>query len=73
MNGVHQGGIIPSSFFNVYMDHLSHALNLSGTGCHFNGLIANHLMYADDCCGICASYASHFTHVYNELNKMYPY
>ena len=82
INGVRQGGIISPSFFNVYMDHLSHALNLSGTGCHFNGSIANHLMYADDCCliapspaalqhllDICASYASHFTLVYNELKS----
>ena len=47
-NGVRQGGILSPYLFNVYMDDLSLKLNACKTGCMFNGLVINHLMYADD-------------------------
>ena len=36
--------------FNIYMDELSCNLNQSYIGCSMNGMIINHLMYADDAC-----------------------
>ena len=47
-NGVPQGRILSPSFFNVYMNDLSVILNSSGTGCNINGVISNHMFYADD-------------------------
>jgi len=34
--------------FNVYIDDLSVGLNNLKTGCNFNGVFVNHLVYADD-------------------------
>jgi hypothetical protein len=47
-NGVRQGGVLSPVLFNVYMDGLSSVLNTLNTGCYFNGVLINHLMYADD-------------------------
>ena len=47
-NGVRQGGILSPVLFNVYVDGLSTILNKTEIGCKFNGLLYNHLIYADD-------------------------
>ena len=47
-NGVRQGSILSSFFFNVYMDDLSVKLNNMYIGCVVGSLIINHLLYADD-------------------------
>lgn len=47
-NGVRQGVILSPYLFNVYMDGLSDALNLSKVGCITGSQSVNHLMYADD-------------------------
>jgi len=41
--------------FNIYMDELSCNLNQSYISCSMNGMIINHLMYADDTCIIAPS------------------
>ena len=79
-NGVRQGGVISPVYFNVYMDQLSCNLIKSGLGCHINGYLVNHLMYADDSCiiaptpsalqkllKICEHYGESHTIVYNVL------
>ena len=47
-NGVHQGSVLSSYFFNVYMDDLSERLNELKIYCMVGALIINHLVYADD-------------------------
>jgi len=47
-NGVSQGGIISPFLFNVYIDDLSVGLSNLKTGCNFNGVFVNHVVYADD-------------------------
>ena len=47
-NGVRQGGILSPMLFNVYVDDLSGELNSKNVGVKYNGVIINHLMYADD-------------------------
>jgi len=49
-NGVRQGGTIPPVLFNIYTDNLSVCLNNSKIGCKMNGVITDHIMYADDNC-----------------------
>ena len=41
--------------FNIYMDDLSVCLNNSTIGCSMNGVITNHIMYADETCIIAPS------------------
>ena len=47
-NGARQGGILSPYLFSIYVDDLSEQLNECKTGCKFNDLLVNHLMYADD-------------------------
>ena len=47
-NGVKQGGILSSLFFNVYMDNLNAQLNSQHTGCSTGDVVVNHMLYADD-------------------------
>ena len=47
-NGVRQGGVLSPFLFNVCMDSLSDQLNAVNVGCEYNGILYNHLMYADD-------------------------
>ena len=54
-NGVRQGGILSPALFNMYMDDLSTVLNNTFIGCSINGVLCNHLMYADDTCIITPS------------------
>ena len=49
-NGVKQGGILSSLFFNLYMDELSKNLSNVNVGCCVNNNVINHIMYADDLC-----------------------
>ena len=83
-NGVRQGGIMSPTLFNVYMDDLSKRLNKSGIGCSFNGVLYNHLMYADDTCiiapspcslykllGECSDFAIENTILFNSSKSKY--
>ena len=45
-NGVRKG--LSLVFINIYIDGLSKELNMLKAGCIINGVIANHLIYADD-------------------------
>jgi len=54
-NGVRQGGILSPFFFNVYMHDLDVSLTTRNVGCGINGVLINHLLYADDLCLICPS------------------
>ena len=49
-NGVRQWGILSPYLFNVglYVDELSEELKKCNVGCNLNGLLINHIMYADD-------------------------
>ena len=48
-NGVKQGSALSPLFYNLYVDELSIQLNSYKIGCCIkNGVIVNHLMYADD-------------------------
>ena len=83
-NGVRQGGIISPVYFNIYMDDLSQVLNRSKIGCTINGMVINHLMYADDSCimapsaaglqkllSLCCDYAEDNTIIYNKTKTKY--
>ena len=47
-NGVRQGGILSPFLFNLYMNDLSDRLNKLKIRCCINGIVVNHIMYADD-------------------------
>ena len=34
--------------FNVHVDEFSEVLNTLHVGCHYNGMLINYLLYADD-------------------------
>ncbi len=66
------------------MDPLSRILNESKIGCRLNGMMINHIMYADDSCiiasspsglqkllNICSSFALDNTIVYNETKTKF--
>ena len=57
-NGVRQGGILSPYLFNAYMNDLSTELNALTTGCMFNDVMYNHLLYADDMVLIAPSIAA---------------
>ena len=46
--GLRQGSLLSPILFTVFLDGLSQSLNLSNAGCSFDGLVINHLCYADD-------------------------
>ena len=82
-NGVRQGGVVSPLFFNIYMNNLSSALTKSNLGCRYNGLVINHLFYADDSClmattpralqsliDICTSYGIGHNIIYNPKKTM---
>ena len=48
VNGVRQGGILSPILFTVYIDELLQRLSKLGVGCHWRGLFAGCLCYADD-------------------------
>ena len=47
-NGVRQGGILSPILFTVYIDELLQWLANIGVGCHWKGMFAGCLCYADD-------------------------
>lgn len=47
-NGVRQGSILSPILYNVFIEQLSVLLLDSGVGCKLNGVLLNHLFYADD-------------------------
>ena len=47
-NGVKQGCILSTLFFNVYMDNLSSQLSAQYIGCSAGDVVVNHMLYADD-------------------------
>ena len=47
-NGVQQGGILSPILFTVYIDELLQWLTNIGVGCHWKGMFASCLCYADD-------------------------
>ena len=49
-NGVRQGSVLSPHLFNVYVDEISKCLNSLNIGCQLDGLLLNHLFYADDLC-----------------------
>ena len=54
-NGVKQAGILSPMLFNIYMNDLSVLLNHSNIGGKIEGILVNHLSYADDMCLISLS------------------
>ena len=77
-NGVKQGGILSFILFKVYMDQLSVKINASNIGGDIEGVLVNHLCYADDIClislpaagmqqllNICDTYAKDYDLLYN--------
>jgi len=47
-NGVHQGGVLSTLIFNIYINELSVLLNKTPVGCCLGRSIINHLLNADD-------------------------
>ena len=47
-NGVRQGGILSSAFFNVFVDELRACLRSVSVGCYIGETCMNHIIYADD-------------------------
>ena len=43
-----KGGYYPLTFSMYILDELSEELNKCNVGCNLNGLLINHIMYADD-------------------------
>ena len=47
-NGVRQGSVLSPILYNVFIEQLSVLILESGVGCKINGMLLNHLFYADD-------------------------
>ena len=54
-NGVKQGGVISCHLFSLYIDPVLVNLSNSGYGCHFAGMYAGAISYADDITLLCPS------------------
>ena len=47
-SGVKQGGVLSPFLFSICMNSLSDQLDAENVDCEYNGILYNHLMYADD-------------------------
>ena len=57
INGVRQGGILPTKLFNIHIDGLSNIVNNFFIGCSLGGKRINHMLYAVDLCIVSLSSA----------------
>ena len=48
ISGVRQGGVLSPNFYCLYVDELLSILKSRGIGCHYHGIFAAALFYADD-------------------------
>ncbi len=82
-NGVHQGGIISTLMFTIYMDELIKELKASSIGCHISDRYLGCFGYADDlklmCQGIkvlqkmisiCEKFGEKYSVKYNEKKSI---